>query len=59
MVDWKKERPLRGGKGLIKLSYFIFNIVTHRNQVICECSTRGASWLKGGSILSLSRERFS
>jgi hypothetical protein len=25
MMNGKKERPLRGGKGLIKLSYFIFN----------------------------------
>jgi hypothetical protein len=24
-MNWKKERPLRGGKGLIKLSYFISN----------------------------------
>ena len=31
----KKEKPLRGGKGLIKLSYFISNIVTHRDQLIC------------------------
>ena len=34
-MNWKKERPLRGGKGLIKLSYFISNIVTHRDQLIC------------------------
>jgi hypothetical protein len=35
MMNWKKEKPLRGGKGLIKLSYFISNIVTHRDQLIC------------------------
>ena len=50
-MNWKKERPLRGGKGLIKLSYFIFNIVTHRDQLICGRSKR--------SILALSREMFS
>lgn len=50
-MNWKKEKPLRGGKGLIKLSYFIFNIVIHRNQLICGRLKR--------SILSLSREMFS
>lgn len=35
MMNWKKERPLRGGKGLIKLSYFISNIVTREHQLIC------------------------
>ena len=34
-MNWKKERPLRGGKGLIKLSYFISNILTQRDQLIC------------------------
>ena len=34
-MNWKKEGSLRGGKGLIKLSYFISNILTHRNQLIC------------------------
>ena len=50
-MNWKKEKPLRGGKGLIKLSYFIFNIVIHRNQLICGRSKR--------SILILSREMLS
>jgi len=58
-MNWKKERPLRGGKGLIKLSYFIFNIVTRRDQLICGCSKRVTSWQKDGSILILSREMFS
>ena len=35
MINWKKKKPLRGGKGLIKLSYFISNIVTHTDQLIC------------------------
>lgn len=34
-MNRKKEKPLRGGKGLIKLSYFISNIVTRRDQLIC------------------------
>lgn len=34
-MNWKKERPLRGGKGLIKLSHFISNIVTREHQLIC------------------------
>ncbi len=34
-MNWKKEKPLRGGKGLIKLSYFISNIVNHTDQQIC------------------------
>lgn len=33
-MNWKKEKPLRGGKGLIKLSYFISNIVVQRDQQI-------------------------
>ncbi len=51
MMNWKKEKPLRGGKGLIKLSYFIFNIVTQRDQLICGLSNK--------SILILPREMFS
>lgn len=35
MMNGKQEKPLRGGKGLIKLSYFISNILTHRDQLIC------------------------
>jgi hypothetical protein len=35
MMNWKKEKPLRGGKGLIKLSYFISKIVTNTDQLIC------------------------
>jgi len=33
-MNWKKEKPLRGGKGLIKLSYFISNIVANKDQQI-------------------------
>ncbi len=40
MRKGKREKPLRGGKGLIKLSYFISNIVTHRDQLICARSKR-------------------
>ena len=47
-MNWKKERPLRGGKGLIKLSYFIFNIVIHMDQLICGRS-------KGVSLFCLER----
>ena len=55
MMNLKKEKPLRGGKGLIKLSYFISNIVTHRDQLICGpiCGRSKRS------ILILSREMFS
>jgi hypothetical protein len=35
MMNRKIEKPLRGGKGLIKLSYFISNIVTREHQQIC------------------------
>jgi hypothetical protein len=34
MRNGKQEKPLRGGKGLIKLSYFISNIVAQRDQQI-------------------------
>ena len=34
MMHRKIEKPLRGGKGLIKLSYFLSNIVTHADQLI-------------------------
>ena len=34
-MNGKIEKPLRGGKGLIKLSYFISNIVAQRDQLIC------------------------
>jgi len=40
MMNWKKEKPLIGTEGVIKLSYCIFNIVTHRNQLICGCPTK-------------------
>jgi hypothetical protein len=40
MRNRKIEKPLRGGKGLIKLSYIISNIVAQRDQLICGHSKR-------------------
>ena len=40
MMNGKQQKPLCGGKGLIKLSYFISNIVTHTDQLICGRSKR-------------------
>ena len=50
MRNGKQEKPLRGGKGLIKLSYFISNILTHKDQLISGRSKR--------RIRTLSKEVF-
>lgn len=50
MMNWKNEKPLRGGKGLIKLSYCIYSILNVVTQHIsCE--------LGGGSPPHISRSR--
>jgi hypothetical protein len=40
MIDWKKEKPLIGPEGLIKVLHPISSTTTSRDQLICDCSKR-------------------
>lgn len=51
-----KKRPLRGGKGLKKLSYFVCSIPSNLTQLVCHDPKGGIVWRPDSAFLILLME---